>query len=197
MKIKTKNLVLLIIGAVLVIYCIVMVILIVRNKSVNVTDEAVTEMATEEEEDTEKIPLAPKVEVPDYQQYINENTDYAALVSEYISKINSEPEIIKEIEDGGGKLYTYQFFNTDATFSVTVTTDGNVAVSQVRNSYGNNLPIVKFQYYVPENAKAIYKKLANAGYTGTYMTNYTNGNTIRLYDVNRQQMVTVNLEGGE
>ena len=197
MKIKTKNLVLLIIGAVLVIYCIVMVILIVRNKSVNVTDEAVTEMATEEEEDTEKIPLAPKVEVPDYQQYINENTDYAALVSEYISKINSEPEIIKEIEDGGGKLYTYQFFNTDATFSVTVTTDGNVAVSQVRNSYGNNLPIVKFQYYVPENAKAIYKKLANAGYTGTYMTNYTNGNTIRLYDVNRQQMVTVNLAGGE
>lgn len=195
MKIKTKNLVLLIIGAVLVIYCIVMVILIVRNKAVNVADEAVTEMATEE--GTEEIPLAPKVEVPDYQQYINENTDYAALVSEYISKINSEPKIIKEIEDGGGKLYTYQFFNTDATFSVTVTTDGNVAVSQVRNSYGNNLPIVKFQYYVPENAKAIYKKLANAGYTGTYMTNYTNGNTIRLYDVNRQQMVTVNLAGGE
>lgn len=196
MKIKTKNLVLLIIGAVLIIYCIVMVILIVCNKSVNVTDEAVTEMATEEE-DTEEIPLAPEVEVPDYQQYINENTDYAALVSEYISKINSEPEIIKEIEDGGGKLYTYQFFNTDATFSVTITTDGNVAVSQVRNSYGNNLPIVKFQYYVPENAKAIYKKLANAGYTGTYTTNYTNGNTIRLYDVNRQQMVTVNLAGGE
>lgn len=196
MKIKTKNLVLLIVGAVLIIYCIVMVILIVCNKSVNVTDEAVTEMATEDE-DTEEIPLAPKVEVPDYQQYINENTDYAALVSEYISKINSEPEIIKEIEDGGGKLYTYQFFNTDATFSVTVTTDGNVAVSQVRNSYGNNLPIVKFQYYVPENAKAIYKKLANAGYTGTYTTNYTNGNTIRLYDVNRQQMVTVNLSGGE
>ena len=195
MKIKTKNLVLLIIGAVLVIYCIVMVILIVRNKSVNVADEAVTEMATEE--GTEEIPLAPKVEVPDYQQYINENTDYAALVSEYISKINSEPKIIKEIEDGGGKLYTYQFFNTDATFSVTVTTDGNVAVSQVRNIYGNNLPIVKFQYYVPENAKAIYKKLANAGYTGTYMTNYTNGNTIRLYDVNRQQMVTVNLAGGD
>lgn len=196
MKIKTKNLVLLIIGAVLIIYCIVMVILIVCNKSVNVTDEAVTEMATEEE-DTEEIPLAPEVEVPDYQQYINENTDYEALVSEYISKINSEPKIIKEIEDGGGKLYTYQFFNTDATFSVTVTTDGNVAVSQVRNSYGNNLPIVKFQYYVPENAKAIYKKLANAGYTDTYMTNYTNGNTIRLYDVNRQQMVTVNLAGGE
>lgn len=195
MKIKTKNLVLLIIGAVLVIYCIVMVILIVRNKSVNVADEVVTEISTEET--TEDIPLAPKVEVPDYQQYINENTDYAALVSEYISKINSEPEIIKEIEDGGGKLYTYQFFNTDATFSVTVTTDGNVAVSQVRNSYGNNLPIVKFQYYVPENAKAIYKKLANAGYTGTYMTNYTNGNTIRLYDVNRQQMVTVNLAGGD
>lgn len=195
MKIKTKNLVLLIIGAVLVIYCIVMVILIVRNKSVNVADEVVTEISTEET--TEDIPLAPKVEVPDYQQYINENTDYAALVSEYISKINSEPEIIKEIEDGGGKLYTYQFFNTDATFSVTVTTDGNVAVSQVRNSYGNNLPIVKFQYYVPENAKDIYKKLANAGYTGTYMTNYTNGNTIRLYDVNRQQMVTVNLAGGD
>lgn len=195
MKIKTKNLVLLIIGAVLVIYCIVMVILIVRNKSVNVADEVVTEISTEET--TEDIPLAPKVEVPDYQQYINENTDYAALVSEHISKINSEPEIIKEIEDGGGKLYTYQFFNTDATFSVTVTTDGNVAVSQVRNSYGNNLPIVKFQYYVPENAKDIYKKLANAGYTGTYMTNYTNGNTIRLYDVNRQQMVTVNLAGGD
>lgn len=199
MSVNKKDLVLLCVAATLSLMIVgLVIVLITLSKDVAVAPEEmepVTESADISLDDINYVTEVTEVSNT-LEDKLLEDMNYYDAMDNYAALLGSTPIIVDQsFTDGHDIIMTFP--NVDATFTVSLDDEDNVIkVGNLINSVNSKYPVVSFLQGIPENSKAIYKVMSEAGLKGIFETDYAGGDTLEVMNVETGSFVSFNLNIG-